>query len=313
MAITTAQATSGSGSDTFISIENLSGSAYADKLTGNSASNTLNGAAGADSLTGGDGSDIYYVDNAGDIVSETNVLTSTGGTDLVYSSLSSYTLTANVENGCIIASGTANLVGNTLDNVLFAGAGNNILNGSSGTDTASYQYATGGINASLAITTAQATSGSGSDTFISIENLSGSVYADKLTGNSASNTLNGADGADTLIGGVGADTLTGGNGSDIFYFNSLADLGIGTTRDVITDFNNTLDKDKIDLSAVDANTAIEGDQAFSLVTSGFTAAGQISYSAGIISINTDTDASAEYEIQLTGVLPTTLTIADLIL
>ena len=302
---TYAQAIGGnSGTDLLINIENISGSAYADKLTGNSASNTLNGAAGADTLTGSDGSDIYYVDNAGDIVSETNAVTSMGGTDTVYSTLSSYALTANVENGRIIASSSANLVGNTLDNVLFAGAGNNVLNGSSGTDTVNYQYATAAVNASLAITTAQATSGSGSDTFLNIENLSGSAYADKLTGNSASNTLN---------GGIGADSLTGGNGSDTFYFSSLTDLGLGITRDVITDFNNILDKDKIDLSAIDANTVIAGDQSFSLVTSGFTAAGQISYNAGIISINTDSDAPAEYEIQLTGIAPTTLTITDLIL
>jgi serralysin len=39
--VSTAQATGGSGSDTLTSIENLIGSAYADKLTGNSGANSL--------------------------------------------------------------------------------------------------------------------------------------------------------------------------------------------------------------------------------------------------------------------------------
>jgi hypothetical protein len=52
---------------------------------------------------------------------------------LVYSYLSSYTLGTNVENGRILATGAANLTGNSLANVLYAGVGNNVLNGSTGT------------------------------------------------------------------------------------------------------------------------------------------------------------------------------------
>jgi hypothetical protein len=101
----------------------------------------------------------------------------TGGTDLVYSYLSTYTLGTNVENGRILATGAANLTGNTLNNLLYAGAGNNSLNGSTGTDTVSYAYGlsgTTGVTVSLALATAQVTGGSGTDTLISIENLTGS-------------------------------------------------------------------------------------------------------------------------------------------
>ncbi len=132
-------------------------------------------------MTGGDGSDIYYVRDSGDLVSETNAVAATGGTDLVSSTLASYTLGANVENGRILATGAANLTGNTLNNVLYAGAGNNVLNGGTGTDTVSYAYGlagTTGVTVSLAVGTAQATGGSGSDTLTSIENLIGSAYAD---------------------------------------------------------------------------------------------------------------------------------------
>jgi Ca2+-binding RTX toxin-like protein len=106
-------------------------------------------------MTGGDGSDVYYVRDVGDLVSETNATTSTGGTDTVYSTLSSYTLGTNVENGRILNTGAANLTGNSLNNVLYAGVGNNALDGSTGTDAVSYAYATAAVQVSLALTTAR--------------------------------------------------------------------------------------------------------------------------------------------------------------
>ncbi len=209
-----AQTTGGSGSDTLLSIENLAGSKYDDRLTGNSEANTLNGGVGADTMTGGNGSDTYYVDNAGDLVSETNATVSSGGTDLVQSYLAAYTLGANVENGRILATSAASLTGNDLNNVLYAGVGNNVLDGGTGSDTASYAYASSGVNVTLA-SGAQTTGGSGSDTLVSIESLAGSKYDDHLTGNSEANTLN---------GGAGADTMSGGDGSDTYYVDHAGDI-----------------------------------------------------------------------------------------
>ncbi|PMZ83716.1 MULTISPECIES: nidogen-like domain-containing protein, partial [unclassified Pseudomonas] len=222
LGLTIAQATGGSGSDTLLNFENLTGSNYNDRLTGNAAANTLsgglgsdqlNGAAGADRLIGGDGSDLYYVDNAGDIVSESNAVASTGGIDTVYSYLGAYTLGDNVENLRLLSTGTANGTGNSLNNVIDAGAGNNILNGAAGIDTASYAYATAAVTANLGLTTVQATGGSGSDTLLNFENLTGSNYHDKLTGNALANTLTGGAGNDLLIGGTGLDKLYGGTGA----------------------------------------------------------------------------------------------------
>ena len=142
--------------------------------------------------------------------------------------------------------------------------------------------------------------------------LVGNLGDNKLTGNGSDNTLNGGGGADTLTGGAGADRLTGGSGNDVFCFASLADLGLGQGRDVITDF--TRGQDKIDLSLIDANLEKFGDQAFSLVTSGFgKVAGQVKYADGIVSINTDTDTAAEYEIQLIGKAPGALSALDFVL
>jgi Ca2+-binding RTX toxin-like protein len=220
LATTAAQSTLGSGTDTLIKIENINGSGYDDTLTGNATANTLNGGSGADRLTGGNGSDTYFVDNVGDLVIETNATAATGGVDFVYTYLSSYTLAANLENARILSSGTANLSGNGLNNILYAGAGNNVLNGGSGVDTVSYAFAARAVNVNLATAGTQATGGSATDTLIGIENLTGSNYNDVLKGNSGANQLDGGAGNDTLSGGLGIDTLIGGSGRDTFVFNT---------------------------------------------------------------------------------------------
>ena len=87
------------------------------------------------------------------------------------------------------------------------------------------------------------------------------------TGDAKNNKLSGLAGDDTLVGGLGADTLTGGKGADIFKFNSVKETGIDVkTRDIITDFKHS-EKDKIDLSGIDANAKIAGDQAFKFIGS----------------------------------------------
>jgi Ca2+-binding RTX toxin-like protein len=240
----TAQATGASGSDTIVNFENLTGSSYADTLNGNglvnvldggSGSDTLNGGGGADTLAGGNGDDTFVID-AGDTVVETLY----GGVDLVVSNLASTTLAANVENLRLTAVGASG-TGNTLDNILYAGPGNNALNGSTGTDTASYLHALAGVTVSLAVTTAQATGGSGSDTLINFENLAGSAFADRLSGNSLANRLEGGAGNDTLNGGFGSDTLVGGAGDDTYI--------VDATTDVVSETSSSNGIDTVESSA----------------------------------------------------------------
>ncbi|MFP3527705.1 type I secretion target, partial [Pantoea sp. SIMBA_072] len=71
-------------------------------ISGNTGNDVLNGGAGADTLIGGAGNDIYVVDNVGDIVTEA----SGGGTDLVQTTLATYTLGATLEN--LTFTGTGN-------------------------------------------------------------------------------------------------------------------------------------------------------------------------------------------------------------
>ena len=237
LAVTGPQNTGGSGTDTLISIENLTGTDYTDMLTGNVGNNALDGGGGADWLAGGGGNDTYYVDNIDDKVIEN----ASAGTDLVWSSAPAYTLPANVEN-LRLADGWGNLngSGNSLNNILYANAGSNVLDGGDGIDTASYQYNSkyGGVTISLAVAGPQSTGNSGTDTLLNIENLTGTTYGDTLTGNAGNNVLNGYGGADTLQGGAGNDTLIvpdlnfklleGGAGTD-----TLSLAGTGLTLDLV--------------------------------------------------------------------------------
>lgn len=114
------------------------------------------------------------------------------------------------------------LEGGDGNDMLVGGRGADRLIGGAGTDTASYAGAAAALVASLANPSINTGDAKG-DTYSSVENLSGSSYADRLIGDGKTNLLNGragddvlegGDGDDLLIGGNGADRLIGGNGSD---------------------------------------------------------------------------------------------------
>ncbi|MEH2288393.1 M10 family metallopeptidase C-terminal domain-containing protein [Nostoc sp.] len=132
--------------------------------------------------------------------------------------------------------------------------------------------------------------------------LNGGSGNDNIFGNGGNDTLIGGAGNDVLTGGTGKDILTGGSGNDIFKYNSTSD-SLLSSRDIITDFrgNGNLPGDRIDLSTIDANSTIGGNQAFTFIGSGqFSAPGQIRYSEGILQGNTDGNLSANFEIRLIG-------------
>ncbi|WP_404710161.1 hypothetical protein [Sphingomonas sp. MMS24-J13] len=109
--------------------------------------------------------------------------------------------------------------------------------------------------------------------------LLGSSGNDTLEGGAGNDILYGGAGNDILIGGAGADSLTGGAGADTFVFTSLADIStVKYSYDRILDFSSA-EGDKIDLSGVDANSLLAGNQAFVFLGAGaFTKhAGELDY------------------------------------
>ncbi|OBQ30684.1 MAG: hypothetical protein AN487_24160, partial [Anabaena sp. CRKS33] len=77
------------------------------------------------------GNDSYYVDNTADIITESV----NQGTDSVFSTAATYTLSANVENLTLQGTAAINGTGNTLNNSIIGNTGNNVLNGGTGNDT----------------------------------------------------------------------------------------------------------------------------------------------------------------------------------
>lgn len=106
--------------------------------------------------------------------------------------------------------------------------------------------------------------------------LIGGNWTEVINGLGGNDRISGNGGNDRIRGGLGADLLTGGQGRDLFVYGSIAESTPGLAgyfdngyysplsgrglRDVITDF--TSGQDRIDFSAIDANTKVAGNQAF---------------------------------------------------
>ena len=245
-------------------------------------------------------------------------LTGTGGDDILPGNGGNDTLDGNAGND--------RLDGGDGNDTLIGGAGADTLVGGAGTDTASYTPSTGGVNVNLATGLGVAFEAQG-DTLTGIEILIGGSgndwlrgdgNANTLTGNAGNDTLqgfggldtlNGGDGNDVLYGGAGKDTLTGGIGADKFVFSATSDSPVGgsSTSDAITDFSHA-QGDRIDLSAIDANSGAAGDQAFSFIGAVAFAhhAGELRADtvAGVTSVYGDVngDGTADFQIRLSGTI-----------
>ncbi|MGC4096185.1 MAG: calcium-binding protein [Nitrospira sp.] len=266
------------------------GTADPNHITGyNDGTNRIYGLDGNDSVSGGALADLVDGGN---------------GNDAVYGQAGNDTLYGRA--------GDDTLRGGEGNDSLNGGTGNDYLDGGTGIDTASYITAAAGVTVNLGLAGAQNTGGAGLDTLVSIENLIGSNFNDILTGNAGNNvlsglagndTLNGGNGDDQLAGEAGRDTLNGGSGNDLFKYNLTSDSPSGAGRDLINGFAGTGAAlgDQIDLTAIDANSLLAGNQAFSWIgSSAFTATGQLRYAGGILLGSTDADVAAEFEIQLVG-------------
>jgi Ca2+-binding RTX toxin-like protein len=96
-------------------------------------------------------------------------------------------------------------------------------------------------------------------------NGTGNALGNEIFGNDGNNILYGGTGTDTSAG-TGSDLLFGGAGNDLFVFRTLSDSRVSSSRDVIRDF--LIGADQIDLTAIDANSRLAGDQAFNFIGSG---------------------------------------------
>lgn len=242
--------------------------AGADSLVGGAGDDVLDGGLGKDTMSGGKGDDQYAVDNTNDkIIENLNE-----GTDTVFATGVSYTLSDNIENLTLINNGFSALqavtgAGNKGNNKIIALSDfQDILNGDDGNDTldggngADNMSGGKGNDTYILSTDADITNelsglGSGTeDTLIlnfssggytlaaNIENATrGDGQSGKMIGNTEKNLLVGNSGKDELdaatVGGE-ADTLKGGGGNDTYTINFTMANGIAKTADVIIENAN---------------------------------------------------------------------------
>jgi Ca2+-binding RTX toxin-like protein len=288
------------------------GGTISDALFGLAGNDILNGGAGndwldggtdtnGDTMTGGAGNDTYIVDSELDSVSELVNGLDTGGSDTVRSSVT-YKLDDNLENltlqnvgggGPGGGGGGANNfdgAGNGQANVITGNNGNNVLTGLGGDDrliggqgndravfTGSIDSYTFTLDAQNNVIVTDLTAlRDGTDTLTTIESLQFATTNYNLkAGTSGNNTITAVNAPEVMIGGAGADT---------FVFNSTNAAGNGNNRALIMDFQQGVDH--INLSGIDANTTVNGNQAFNFIgTAAFSdtnpsnalAAGQVHY------------------------------------
>jgi Ca2+-binding RTX toxin-like protein len=331
--------------DTFIAIENLIGSTYADVLTGSAGPNTLTGGAGADALHGGAGIDLAnYSTSTSGVTVNLLIGTGTGGhaegdalTDIENVNGSPYDdiLTGDAGNNTFTAGhGNDSLAGGGGNDNLWGGAGGDALDGGAGVDIANYAGSTAGVTVNLLAGTAVG-GHAGGDTFTGIENLNGSAHADNLTGDGGSNAFTGGDGNDTLGGGDSNDALMGGAGADVLdggagidwasYAGSdagvMLDLATGAgsgghaTGDTLTEIENLMGSAHADtLTGNASNNVLNGGLGNDVLTGG---AGFDSFvfSIGLGATNVDeiADFSASDDtVRLENAIFTTLTNAGVL-
>lgn len=276
-----------------------------------------------------------------------NFIEGTGYADVIYGLGGNDTLIGGAEDDVIYGgigddyidgdAGSDTLYGGLGNDTFHPGNGGEVIYGGAGSDWVSFRDLGKGANHPI-------TSGAnvvlappplpGNSLFYSIENLSGSRYADHFRGDDQANilsglngndSLHGAAGADTLLGGRGEDLLWGGAGSDVLVGGQGADtliggLGVDTFafrgaghstimpsgRDTIRDFSGA-DGDMIDLSALDADVRTESADPFV-----FIGEDRFSGDGGEVRVasrgettfvlaDTDGDGSADFSIRLIGV------------
>jgi Ca2+-binding RTX toxin-like protein len=316
--------------DTYVSIEAVRGSIFDDALFGTNGDDVLIGNGGNDSLYGYDGDDRFEVvtppppspfadSNSGLRVSGGN-----GYDTIAVSGAVTFDMLFGIEAfelapGSHLTLYQSQISYSLTPDVVFTGTGKLTIN------TASFSTAGSTLSAHLWLVGSGVTitinGSSGIDVMKlanAVQTVNGGDGADQIKGGNLVDTVHGGAGKDKIMGQGGADILTGGAGSDVFKFLSASDSGPGTAADRVTDF--TIGQDRLNFVQIDANAALDGDQAFTFLgTAAFavTGLGQLRYLTSgsdlIVQADVNGDGVADMEVILQGIGGQVLTGADFVL
>nr|MBP8938887.1 hypothetical protein [Agrobacterium sp.] len=294
--------------------DSLSGMAGGDTLRGNLGNDLLLGGDDIDLIEGGEGNDTILASGGADTVlgGDGNDSIASGGLGSHYGEAGNDTIQARPGNGgetldggagadwlearsfrsdCIIhlTGGQTNMAGETVINFesVLTSVGNDRV---FGTDGENWVF-----------------SGDGDDVILGYggnDRLFGQGGADLLVGGDGNDLLFGGAANDVLRGGMGADQLIGEAGNDLFQFLDISDSTPGLGTDLISGFDGAgaAAGDRFWLSPIDANTQIDGDQAF--VFKGTTAGGTGTIwlsnfgALTFVYVNNDADADPDMIIRI---------------
>ncbi|MBC7985136.1 MAG: hypothetical protein H7X93_00475 [Sphingomonadaceae bacterium] len=296
------------GDDTLIGYdegETITGGFGKDVLLGGDGGDSLSGGFDEDTVDGGDGNDTIEGNGLADFI------TGGSGDDLLFS---------------------GSQFGNDRDDIVEGGAGNDTINvgGNCTADGGGGNDSILGGGPQIFLVVGELYGGAGDDTIVATENvfdvfggvgddylvdgayLHGGGGNDTLIGGGDSTALMfGDEGSDfleggrldeTLVGGLGADTLDGKEKRDVFVYESIED-STAAAPDLIVKLTRNK---SVDLSAIDANANVGGEQAFMRVPDFSGAAGELRlrYDSGLnrtfIEGDVDGDAVADFVIMTPG-------------
>jgi len=146
--------------------------------------------------------------------------------------------------------------------------------------------------------------GDGADVLYGLDGgdmLYGGNHDDILLGGNFNDFLFGGNGKDTLIGGADQDIMQGNAGADTFKFATVAECGLTQfSADKLVDFSEA-QLDIIDLSGIDANSLVNGNQAFTPIGTNVAfngVAGELRFNNGYVEGDVDGDMNADFHIQV---------------
>ncbi|MBC7580870.1 MAG: heme peroxidase [Tardiphaga sp.] len=263
----------------------LSGLDGDDVILGNDGADTIKAGAGDDLVKAGAGDDVVFGNEGDDVLfggAGRDLIAGDKGDDRIFGDAGDDALEGGLGNDVVYGgAGNDRIIATVSD-------GNDTYFGDMGEDTLDYSAISAAITADLGNGIGQhgsvASAQSGTDQVFGFENFIG------------------GSGNDTIVASSVANVMDGGGGNDTFVFNSAVDAD----GDTIKGFQPG---DRIDLSAIDANTGASGNQSFVLFAGNvFTSAGQVivthetrdGLEHTIVAGNTNNDTVADFKIDIAG-------------